>query len=737
MSKPSLFFRFGEFIYRRRLSIIFLWVLIFLSTIPFLPYITTPFKSTGFVDVQSKSAMADKFLDKRLGFGKQPIIVAFTSTKIKTSDPLFLKKIKFALSDLDKFPIPHEIIYPSKLNSQFSKDKEDAFVVVMFKSKEEMSQDEIKKFKGLIKDPTSMDVSLGGEPIFIDDVNKQTKIDLYRADIIAAPVSVFIMILVFGSLIAATIPIILGGTCAIIILTSLFFLCFALILSIFTINISLLLGLCLSLDYSLFIMSRFKEELRKKLSIQTVIGKTLDSAGRAIFFSGLAVFISLSALLVFPINILFSIGIGGLVAVFWAVSISMILLPAVLSFVKTGVNRLPVTIFKNPNRDHFWKKLAQVVVKHPFLFFVPCLLFLLFLSKPFLNAKFGISDADILPAQSESRQFINNYKKNFNEFRLTPIVVIASSGGRKILSQRSLDDLYDLAKKIKSFSEVAEVNSIVSTDKKITKKQYYQLYAMPKKIRGKEVNQLLKTTTGSNFTTLHIVSKHHSNAPETKDLILKLQRMENYKDLSLKVTGAPVNNREVMTKIAKLFPYVLIWILALTYLILMMLLRSLILPLKAIFMNIISLSASYGVLVYVFQEGHFSEWLHFAPQGMLDTSLIIIIFCALFGFSMDYEVFLLTRMKECYDKTKDNKKSIIEGIDQSGRLITSAAIIVIVLCGSFMAAEVLMVKEFGLGIAIAIFVDAFLVRSLLVPSVMTLLGDWNWYLPKWLDKILP
>ena len=174
-----------------------------------------------------------------------------------------------------------------------------------------------------------------------------------------------------------------------------------------------------------------------------------------------------------------------------------------------------------------------------------------------------------------------------------------------------------------------------------------------------------------------------------------------------------------------------------TYLILLVLLRSVFLPLKAIVMNLLSLSACYGALVLVFQEGYLHRLLNFEPQGMLDISLLVIIFCALFGFSMDYEVFLLTRIKESFELYKENKKSIVFGIEKSSRIITSAAVIVIFLCGSFLVADVLMVKAFGLGIAVAIFVDAFIIRTILVPATMTLMNRWCWYLPKWLDRILP
>lgn len=736
MNNPPLFYRLGKNLYKRRRLIILLWLVLIVSCLPLLADLMSPFKTMGFVDNDSNSAAADLFLEERLGYGDQRIVIAYSSDKLVTDNPLFLSTIKASLWKLRDFYIPHEIIYPTKDNHQFSKNKHVALVVILFKTKE-MTADDITQLKTLIKKPNFMHLTLGGEPIFIDDVNNQTRKDLYKADIIAVPVSIIIMILVFGSLIAAFIPIVLGGGAAVVILTSLYCLAHFLSLSIFTINISLLLGLCLSLDYCLFFMSRFREELHKQLPMEVIIGTTMNSAGRAIFYSGIAVFISLSALLIFPVPILFSIGIGGLAAVFFAVCISLIFLPALLSVIRGGINRLAIRSFKSKkHHGRFWRWLAEKVVKRPLLFFFPSLMFLLFLSLPFLNVKFGISDAHILPHDSASHQFLNIYKANFNENNLSPLIIIASSGDN-ILSNTNLTDLYELTKQLEANPFISEVTSIMNVDKKIPKNQYYPLYHIEKKYRDKTINQLLDTTTGRRFTIINIVSKYSVNSSETKQLVKQLQEMSVYKHLRLQATGIPVNNAEVMDKISQLFPFALLWILCLTYLILLLLLHSLLLPFKALLMNIISLSASYGVLVFVFQEGYLQDILAFVPQKMLDTSLLIIIFCALFGFSMDYEVFLLTRMKECYEKTKNTRQSVISGIDQSGRLITSAAIIVIVLCGSFMAAEVLMVKEFGLGIAIAIFVDAFLVRSLLEPSLTVLLGKWNWYIPNWLEKMLP
>jgi RND superfamily putative drug exporter len=539
--------------------------------------------------------------------------------------------------------------------------------------------------------------------------------------------------------VAAILPIILGGGCALIILTTLFFLGHAFTLSIFTLNIALLLGLCLSLDYSLFVISRFRDELKNGLDIREAIAVTQATAGKAIFYSGLAVFASLSALLLFPINILFSVAVGGLTAVFVAVLTAIIFLPAILAVLNTRINLLRVKLFKykNGQSSSIWHWIAEKVVHRPLVFLVGILIVLLMLGYPFLSANFGVSDFRIFPQHSENRVFFDTYSQKFKESELTPISIVVKTDDQRILSYKNISNLYDLARKLKRNPLIAEVNSIVTTDPVLTKQQYYKLYNLRSSLIGNNIKQLLGTTTRHYFTVINVISKYQINSPKTETLINELQKLKAAKGMTIELTGTPVNNVDVLKSISKVLPYAILWIMGFTYLILLVLLRSLLLPLKAILMNLLSLCACYGALVLVFQDGYLHQFLNFEPQGMLDISLLVIIFCAIFGFSMDYEVFLLTRIKEAYDSTHDNDKSIIFGIEKSSRIITSAALIVILLCSSFLVADVLMVKAFGLGIAVAIFVDAFLIRTFLVPATMALIKEWNWYLPKWLGKILP
>lgn len=296
--------------------------------------------------------------------------------------------------------------------------------------------------------------------------------------------------------------------------------------------------------------------------------------------------------------------------------------------------------------------------------------------------------------------------------------------------------MYDYVRQIKELPDVSDVKSIVSLNASISKQKYVAMYQNINYINA-DTKELLNNTTSKNLTVIQVISQFPAGSRQTKALIQQIETIKTKPGVQIALSGKPVSDEEVITHISSQLPYAIAWVIFTSYLILLFLLRSLFLPLKAIVMNLLSLCACYGALVLIFQDGHLHQLLHFQPQGMLDISLLVIIFCALFGFSMDYEVFLLSRIKEYYEKTGNNEQSIIFGIEKSSRIITCAALIVIVICGAFLVADVIMVKAFGIGIAVAIAVDAFLVRSLLVPSTMALMKSLNWYLPTWLDKKLP
>lgn len=737
--QADLFYRFGKLVHKCRWLVITLWVVLLIICAPFAPRIMDPFNAIGFTDPTSQSAKANDILNNRLGYSYNQFIVVYKSDQSFKTHPKLMHEIKDSLAGLSKIKIKHHIVYPSSHNKQISADERSAYVVILFKGKQEADKQLLDQFRSLIKPPPHLMMHVGGEPIFLDDTKKQTQIDLFKAEYIATPVAIITMLIVFESVVAASLPIILGGVGAFLILMMLFCVGHAFSLSVFTINIALLLGLCLSLDYALLIVNRYRDELHHGRKPDEAIAVTLSTAGKAVFFSGLAVFISLSALLLFRINILFSVGMGGLAAVFVSVAVAVVLLPAILAVLNKRINLLPIHLFnfKKLRGKNYWRWLVKNVVHRPLLFFVVILCVLLSMGYPFLHAKYGISDFRILPKTQESRQVFDSFQAEFGESKLAPILAIIETPRKNILTKTNIDYLYDFADRLLDDPRVDQVTSVVSTKPRLSKSEYAAMYTTYKDHLNADMKKFLETSTTGNLTVMTIISKYQSNSPTTTSFIQDLRHMNPGNKMTLEVTGTSVNTIDALKSISHTFPYAFLWIVGFTYLILLVLLRSVVLPLKAILTTILSLCASYGVLVLVIQQGYLHRLLDFEPQGMLDISLLIIIFCALFGISMDYEVFLLTRIKEYYEQTQDTIKSIELGIERSSKIISSAAIIVILLCVSFMSADILIVKAFGMGIAVAVFVDAFIIRTILVPATMALLGKWNWYSPKWLNRILP
>ena len=723
----SFFYALGHFIYRRRLWLIISWLLCIALCLPSLPNLMKPFNSSGFENFKSESFLAMRDIEKNIGYQKNRVLILFKKTKTATSDQQFRKDVDKALEGLNDIPQKHEVIIGPIQHHK------NILAILAYKKPQNITSQQIDDIESKIHLTKRIKMNLGGADVFIQSINKQTQKDLFRSDLVAAPVTIVTLLLVFGSIAAAFMPIVVGASCTVMMLAFLHQLAYHVSLSIFTINIATLLGLCLSLDYALFIISRFREELITGITPEEAIARTMFTAGKAVFFSGLAVFASLSALLIFPINILVSVGIGGISAVLLAVFGALTLLPAILSCLKQQINW--GTLFKTKVKESsLWRLIANKVTHFPYLFACLGIIILTICSYPIKHIQLGIYDYHILPDQSEGREFFNAFTQHYQEEEMSPIMVVVTTHS-KLLNDKNIKKVFRLTTRLKNLDSVEKVSGYLSWIPKGKLAEYKMFYTADKARLPDSVQQILTTSTNKHTAVIYVQSQYKPESKQTKQLVRDIRDI-SIKGLDIQVTGEPANNLDVFDGIYRQMPYAIAWILGITFIVLLILLKSLFLPFKAITMNILSLLATYGSLVFIFQEGHLHEWLNFDPQGSLDISMLVIIFCALFGFSMDYEVFLLTRIQESYYRTHDNNSSIVFGIEHSAKIITSAAWIVIVLCASFLVADVLMVKAFGFGIAIAIFLDAFIIRIFLVPAIMTLTHKINWYIPQFLKKVI-
>jgi RND superfamily putative drug exporter len=623
-------------------------------------------------------------------------------------------------------------------------DRHAAYVNVLLKPDPDSAPKLLPAFEHRLQTVPDLKTSIGGGPVFYEDIQTVSESDLRRAEMLAFPFAVIALLLVFRSVIAAVLPALVGGGAVIASLALIFGLGQITTLSIFVLNITTLFGLGLGVDYSLFIVSRFREELNRGRSVEEAVAITIATAGRAVTFSGLTVSIGLLGLIFFRINMLRSVGIGGVLVVLMAVLAAITLLPAVLAIIGTRVNAFPVRfprlwgrkqIQLNPDGSTpidpqygFWYRLSQFVMRYPLRIFVTVLFLMIGLGLPFLMVRFSAPDASILPADVPSRAAYDLLASRFNARETTPIFLAVQTKGN-VLTPDNIRNLYAYVRRLKADPLVARVDSIVSADPRFTLEQYELLYGHPQLVADPYLAAFLKTSVAGDTTMISVISKYGMLDQHSEELVQTIRNTHPGNSITVLVDGGTAGNIDYVQSLYTDFPMAVLIISITTYVVLLLFFRSLILPLKAILMNTLSILASYGALVVIFQNGFMHQALGFTPLGFVEASSPILLFCTLFGLSMDYEVFLLSRIQEAYWQTGDNAKAVALGLQRSGRIITSAALIVIVVSACFATADMILVKALGLGMAMAVALDATLVRGLLVPATMRLLGDWNWWLP--------
>lgn len=720
-----MFLRFGHYVQRHRWWIIAIWAVALAISVPLAPRLTSTLKSGGFSSDDLEAVQARKLVEQRLGLHANTLVAVFQSQTMTADEPRFQAAVERTLAPLQALPGVVQVIPPAMNPRQVSPDRHTAYAVIALAPPAEGSRRLLAEVQRRLHDD-DLAVLVSGAPVFYADIEDVSERDLRRAELVAFPLGLLTLLLVLRSVVAAAVAVAAGGAGVAAALATLFLVGQAVDLSIFVLNMATMLGLGLSIDYALFLTSRFREELQRHDPGEAV-ATTVGTAGRAVFFSAVTVLTGLLGLITFDAVMLRSLGIGGAVVVGIAGLAALTLLPALLAVLGRRVNALALPAL--PGLGHFsWARLATAVMLHPVAVALPVLALLLVLGWPFLGVRLGSPDASILPAGMPSRQGFEVLQREFGDGELAPIMVVVQSRGN-ILAPDNLAALYDLTHQLAQDSRVERVESIVDLDSRITKEQYQLLYADPDRVADPYAHATLAALVRGDTTLVRVVGKYPMISAESQDLVRSIRRGAPPGGFTLLVGGG---SAAILDHVANLYanvPRAVALVVLTTYLALFLLFRSVLLPLKAILMNTLSILASYGALVVVFQEGHFSNLLGFTPAGFVEASLPIVMFCFLFGVSMDYEVFLLSRVKEAYERSGDNTRSVAEGLERSGRIITSAALIVVVVSVSFVAADIVLIKALGLGTAVAVFLDATIVRALLVPATMRLLGDLNWWLP--------
>jgi RND superfamily putative drug exporter len=748
------FERLGAFVHAHARLVIGAWVLIVLCALPFAPQAPGALQAGGFDLPTLESARSRAALESELGAPPSALVLAISSSTLTPGTVEFETAAQRAVAGVAS--APHVVGSRSHLiaPTQINVEKKIVYDVILLDLKPDDSPAALKGIQSALVEVDGIKVAIAGGPSFYADIQSVSETDLQRSELISLPLAAVVLLLVFGSAVAAGLPLAVGGATVIVALAAIFGVAQATRMSIFVLNLTTLLGLGLGVDYSLLLVSRFREELGRGAKLGDAVQRTVATAGRAVFFSGVTVMLGLAGLALFDFAILRSIGIAGAITVAIAVASSVTLMPAILSLLGPRVNRLAIRRLGNGrvNERGPWARLARAVMRRPVAVALPTLALLIALGTPWLGVRFNAPDGSILPERVPSRQALDALTDAFGEGSFSPMTAAVRTDG-PVTSAANIKLLYEWVQALQADPRVARVDSIVSIDPRLTLTQYQLLYSSSSFDSAtppdRYAAQILSLTTAGDLTTVSITPTNGPNRPESRALVGELRAAHPGSigagtpsaitppvGLNALIGGGAAEIVDVVDTISGEFPRTAAVVILATLLILAVLLRSIVLPVKAVVMNVLSILASFGALVWIFQEGNLSAILGFAPLGFVETTIPVILFCVLFGLSMDYEVFLLTRMREIYDRTGDNTAAVAGGLERSGRIITSAALIVVVVAGSFVFAEIVLIKALGVGVAIAVALDATIVRALLVPATMRLFGKWNWWAPRWMERLL-
>ena len=739
------FDRLGRFVVRRARLVIGAWGVLIVLALPLAPQAPGALSAGGFISDDLESARAKALLEAELGAPPSALVVVFSSADLEAGTPAFELGAAAAMRDIPEAEHVASVVSHLLQPRQVSADRHTAYDIVLLDLPPDESPKALPILRAALRDAPGLTVELAGGPAFYGDVQAVSEQDLQRSEIISLPLAAFALLLVFGSIVAAGVPLVVGGASVVVALAGVFLIASNVPMSIFVLNLATLLGLGLGVDYSLLMTSRFREELARRPdgdhdAVAEAVRITVATAGRAVFFSGLTVLLGLLGLVLFDFMILRSVGIAGSLVVGLAVLAALTLLPAALTVIGRNLDRFAVRkVTARPEGDGSWARLARRVMRRPLAVLIPTLAVLLLLGSPFLHVRFNAPDASILPPGVPSRAAFDRLQAEFGEGAFAPITIAVRTDGDATRPD-NLAALLDYSRRIAADPRVRRVDSLVDVDPRLTLGQYRLLYGDPNGPRDRFVATALAATTRGDLTAFTLTTPYGPNRAEGRALVEDLRDpagpLAPPPGVDILVGGGAADVADVVDGVAADFPRTALFIVVTTYLVLFALLRSVVLPAKALVMNTLSITASFGALVWIFQDGNLSALLGFQPLGFVETTQPVILFCVLFGLSMDYEVFLLTRMKEVWDATGDNTEAVARGLERSGRIVTSAALIVVVVAGSFAFADIVLIKALGLGVAIAVALDATVVRALLVPSTMRLLGRWNWWMPERLERLV-
>ncbi len=687
--------------------------------------------SGGFEDPDAESARAAKILEQEFDRGGIQIVFKLDApNRDVTDDPVVARVGRQLVDDLKAFDFVQEPIIsiwsdPAAARNLVSKDKSSTLVVVGLSGGESVApgraEDLADRFAG---ERDGVRITASGQGKVFADTNKQVAKDLAVAEAIAIPISFIALVIIFGGVIAAALPLLVGifaivGTLALLRLFAVFT-----DVSIFAMNLATAMGLALAIDYTLLIITRYREEVAGGMARPAAIYRAMGTAGRTVTFSAITVGLSLSGLLLFPQYFLRSFAYAGLAVVAVALLGSLVITPALLAVLGGRIDawdlRRPVRrLFGRPERGFIpteqtrWYRFVQWVLRRAAPVAIIATTVLVILGAPFLSIKLGFPDDRILPTSQTSRVAMNEIRDDYAH-KLGGEVTVVVTGS----TDQAVDDF------AARLSGVTGVEAVTSPD---------AVFA-----DGRPIAPRTSDDRHGDHRLLTVANNTDPIGPDGKMLLADLREVPKPVGADVKFNGITAATEDTVASIYHYLPWVLLWIAVATFILLFLFTGSIVLPIKALVLNLLSLSATFGAIVWIFQEGHFGA-LGTTATGFITATMPILMFCVAFGLSMDYEVFLLGRIREEWlvsGKTRaDSDHAVAFGLASTGRVITAAALLMSIVFAAMIASEVSFMRMFGLGLTIAVLMDATLIRMLLVPAFMRLAGRANWWAPPSLRRL--
>jgi uncharacterized membrane protein YdfJ with MMPL/SSD domain len=721
MTGGEMFETWGRVLYRRRrLTLVVTLVLVAMAAVWGTGVFGKLSSGDNFTPPASQSQREANQADQVFGRNEADVVVLYRSATMTVGDPGYRQAVTAALSGLPRADVTRVSTYWSTGSPRLvSTDRHATYAVLQLAGADDAARH--KTYDAIKAELTPASLAAGGVTARVGGtvpmevaINSEVTANIAKAEGFSMPVLLILLLVIFGSLAAASLPVAIGGIAILGSFTVLRLLTMVTTVSIYSVNITTILGLGLGIDYGLFMVTRFREELHRQPTVEQAVARTVATAGRTVAVSGVTVAIALTSLMLFPEDFLRSMGYGGVATVAVDMLAALTVLPALLAVLGPKVNALRIrrslqysVTGHRPARAETsgaWYRLAHSVMRRPAVYATVIVLGLLALGTPFLRISFGGTDARTLPAASTVRQVSQALDSQFPANSTAPIEALVT-GARA----PSPADLAAYLHRVEAIPGVtgAQVTGVNGDTARV------------------DIDYQPATVSSA---ARHIVTQVRDTAPPPTS-------PSPHNGTAVLVGGSTAGLVDELASLGATLPWMALLVGITTFVLLFLAFGSVVLPLKAIVMNVLSLSATFGVVVWIFQWGHLSGALQFTPTGSIDPTMPILMLAVIFGLSMDYEVFLLSRIRERYDQTGDNTASVAAGLQRTGGLITSLALLLIIVVGAFSASGITFIKLMGVGMIVALLVDATVIRVLLVPATMRMLGRASWWAPRPLRRL--